>query len=344
MHGRLPIVIVRTIALLVPLSAGVVPLCAQQITTSDDDPLGNLVAEIRIPRPLTPAENPVWIEFVIYNPTDTAISLGELPARDDGLALPQSLIFGADDAPALQITYEKEPPEKIKAPKSETVPVNQTLRIAPHGMIGAHLDLRTVYPRVRYQGAYAIEWRPLGGRIQPATGQLRIESRKEAIVVTDLGKITFKLMYDTAPQNVENFLDLVRSGFYDGKTFHRIIPGFLIQGGCPQGNGLGVRPDGKLIPAELTKAPFKVGTLAMAHKPDQPNSASCQFFITLARVEDLDGQYTIIGQASDEESLRTLSALAEQPTDRNGRPRRTVLIRSINLVDPADARTRVTGQ
>jgi peptidyl-prolyl cis-trans isomerase B (cyclophilin B) len=132
---------------------------------------------------------------------------------------------------------------------------------------------------------------------------------------------------------VEAFIDLVRSGFYDNKTFHRVIPGFLIQGGCPKGDGTGIRPDHKLLPAEFNNTPFRAGTLAMAHKPSDRNSASCQFFITLSRLPELDGQYTVIGQASDEESLRTLNELAAEPTDKHDRPRHPLYIRSITLVD-----------
>ena len=195
------------------------------------------------------------------------------------------------------------------------------------------IDLREHYSALRYSGAYRVEWRPLGERAGTAKAGFRVEPRKNAILVTDKGKVTFSLMYDEAPRHVENFLDLIRDGFYDGKTIHKVIAGFVLQGGCPKGDGTGVRPDGKLLPAEFHDAPFKLGTLAMARKPADPNSASCQFFITLTRLPDLDGQYTVIGQADGEESLRTLSQLAAEPADARHRPRLPLIIRSINLVD-----------
>ena len=94
--------------------------------------------------------------------------------------------------------------------------------------------------------------------------------------------------------------------------------------------------DGKTVPAEFSDTPIELGTLVMAHKPDDPNSASCQFFIALARLEDLDGKYTVIGQARDDESLRTLNQLAALPTNRSDRPVKPLVIRSINLVDAAE--------
>jgi cyclophilin family peptidyl-prolyl cis-trans isomerase len=162
---------------------------------------------------------------------------------------------------------------------------------------------------------------------------VRVERRKDAILITDQGKITFSLNYDQAPRNVENFLELVRSGFYDGKTFHRIVPGFLLQGGSPTGDSTGVRPDGRLIPAEFTNAPVEQGALMMARKPADPDSASCQFLIALDRLPDLDGKYTIIGHARDAESARTFQTLSAIPTNKQDRPLQSVIIRSIKLLD-----------
>jgi peptidyl-prolyl cis-trans isomerase B (cyclophilin B) len=192
---------------------------------------------------------------------------------------------------------------------------------------------RSLYRPLRYVGNYRLEWQPLGGRVEPASVTFRVEQPKEAVLVTDYGKITFALMYDKAPRNVENFLELLRERFYDGKTIHRVVPGFIIQGGSPDGSGTGIRPDGKFVDAEFSDAPFELGTLAMARKPSDPDSASCQFFISLARLKELDGKYTVIGQAKDEESLRTLRQLGELPTTKDGRPVRPLQIRFFTLVD-----------
>jgi peptidyl-prolyl cis-trans isomerase B (cyclophilin B) len=243
----------------------------------------------------------------------------------------------------VSVSYEGEAPKELTPPPPPAHPADgqRSLRLAPHGALGVELDLREVYPALRYSGIYRIEWRPLEPRLAAATAEIRVESRKEAILVTDrTGKLTFTLDYEGAPQNVANFMGLVRDGFYTGKTFHRIVPGFALQGGCPKGDGTGIRPDGKLVPAELRDVPVETGTLAMAHKDSDPNSASCQFFIALTRLPELDGKYTVIGRARDAESLRTLQELAETSTDRAYHPLAPLVIRSISLVDADERQVR----
>ncbi|MFH1747561.1 MAG: peptidylprolyl isomerase [Planctomycetota bacterium] len=298
--------------------------------------LNALRAEVSPVQHICSPNLPIRIRFTLHNLSDQTV---EIPLRgvrtvDNGIALPLETILGVEES-ALSISYQDEKPVPIP---TVTIPdiasgLSGILRLAPYGSVGTTIDLHAHYRKLSYSGEYRLEWRPLGGRLEMVSTRLRVEPRKEAILVTDKGKITFRLMYDEAPVNVENFLELTRAGFYDGKHIHRIIPGFLIQGGCPQGDGTGLRPDGKTIPAEFHNAPFRIGTLAMARKPTDPNSASCQFFVTLARLSELDSQYTVIGQADDEESLRTLNQLANEPTDRRDRPRIPLIIRSINLVD-----------
>ncbi len=295
--------------------------------------------QIAVAKPLATPDEPLWVQFLLCNGSDQPVEL-EAPGGDDGVGLPRAVVLGSADAPALAIGYDGAKPEPVATPEPiATDP--RTLRIAPRGVVGVTLNLRDVCREVRYIGEYRLEWRPLGGRYGSATASLRVEPRKLAILVTDYGKVTFKLAYDRAPRNVENFLELVRGGFYNGKTLHRVIPGFAIQGGSSTGDATGTRPDGKLVPAELSDQPFDLGTLAMARKPDDVNSASCQFFVTLGRTAELDGRYTVIGQAADEESFRTLRQLATVATDAKQRPVHSLYIRSISLVDdeiPAAAR------
>ncbi|MEX0717622.1 MAG: peptidylprolyl isomerase [Planctomycetaceae bacterium] len=98
---------------------------------------------------------------------------------------------------------------------------------------------------------------------------------------TTKGKITLDLFPDVAPGHVRNIIGLTKIGYYDGVLFHRVIKGFMIQGGCPQGTGTG--GPGYTIPAEFNDRPHEVGTLSMARTND-PNSAGSQFFICVARV------------------------------------------------------------
>lgn len=309
---------------------------AQDKEPGPANPLEGLRAEITAQSLYTPHQ-PIRLRFTLLNSSDTALEIPLTHALKpgEGIALPLELVLGIGGQPALQVSYEDEKPVAVRSwsPPAQSADGSRVLRLGPRGAVGADIDIRELCRQVRYSGQHRVEWRPLGDLVEAASVQFRVEARKDVILVTDYGKMAFSLMYDQAPRNVENLLDLVRTGFYDGKAIHRIVPSFTLQGGCPNGDGTGIRPDGKLIPAELHETPFDVGTLAMAHKVDDPNSASCQFFITLARVEALDGQYTVVGQTRDEESLRTLQQLADLPTDRNHHPLRKVVTRSAHLVD-----------
>jgi len=110
---------------------------------------------------------------------------------------------------------------------------------------------------------------------------------------TEHGTIEIELWPDVAPKTVENFTTLIRKGFYDGLVFHRIIPGFMIQGGCPQGTGMG--GPGYQIKAEFNPRNHVRGVISMA-RSSSPDSAGSQFFIMHAAAPHLDGQYTAFGQ------------------------------------------------
>jgi len=332
----------RTTALLLS-SAWVVAASAQDPSGEAPDPIRSLRAEATIQRRLFSPSQPIPVRFTLFNPTTEAIELPVTREGDDQdvITLPRSVIIGTSQQPALFISYESEKPVAVQTnPGGDTDARPGVLRLAPRASVGAEIDLNPVYRLLRYSGSYQLEWQPLGGRVAAVSLSFRVEPRKDADLITDYGKITFSLMYDKAPRNVENFLELARQRFYEGKTIHRIIPGFIIQGGSPDGSGTGFRPDGKFVPAEFHDIPFEPGTLAMARKPSDPDSASCQFFISLARLPELDGKYTVIGQARGEESFRTLQKLEQLPTTRDGRPARPVKIRSISLVDALTSEPR----
>ena len=107
------------------------------------------------------------------------------------------------------------------------------------------------------------------------------------------GRVVIEMREDLAPKHVKRIKQLVREGFYDGLTFHRVIEGFMAQGGDPDGNGMG--GSGMNIPAEFSRQPFERGTLGMARSQD-PNSGDSQFFIMFAEGSFLNGQYTVWGQ------------------------------------------------
>src|SRR6202166_3888686 len=106
---------------------------------------------------------------------------------------------------------------------------------------------------------------------------------------TSLGKITLNMLPEVAPGHCTNMLSLAKIGYYDGLIFHRIIKGFMIQGGCPEGSGTG--GPGYQIKAEFNTTPHEPGVLSIARSGD-PNSAGSQFFIVLEKSTHLDRQYT----------------------------------------------------
>ncbi len=142
------------------------------------------------------------------------------------------------------------------------------------------------------------------------------------------GRIELELCPEAAPETVKNFETLVKSGFYDGLTFHRIIPGFMIQGGDPLGNGMGgaeknikgeFRSNGHNNPIKHER-----GVISMARAFD-PNSASSQFFIMHADAPHLDGQYAAFGKVIS--GMDTVDEIASIPTDYSDRPKIAVRIK-----------------
>ncbi|MDY0123478.1 peptidylprolyl isomerase [Sulfurimonas sp.] len=135
-----------------------------------------------------------------------------------------------------------------------------------------------------------------------------------AKISTNKGDIWIKLLPDEAPNTVANFAHLAESGFYNGLNFHRVIPGFMAQGGCPHGTGTG-GPDW-VIPCEtktnVTK--HRRGALSMAHAG--PNTGGSQFFITFVATPHLDGVHTVFGaiEENDAESFATLDSIKGQDT------------------------------
>jgi cyclophilin family peptidyl-prolyl cis-trans isomerase len=161
-----------------------------------------------------------------------------------------------------------------------------------------------------------------------------------ATLQTDMGDITLKFFYDKAPHHVQNFVDLAASGFYDGTMFHRVIPGFMIQGGDPNtkkpedpthpyGTGGNV-VDGKenRLKAEFNDTPHKRGIVSMARSQD-PNSASSQFFIVVKDSNFLDNQYSAFGEVVS--GLEVADKIAAAPRSANDRPNTPIRIKKILL-------------
>ena len=145
--------------------------------------------------------------------------------------------------------------------------------------------------------------------------------------------MTGELYPDKAPNTVNNFIALANSGYYDGLIFHRCIPGFMIQGGCPNGNGMG--GPGYSIRGEFAgngygKNDLKhtLGVLSMA-RTMMPDSAGSQFFIMVDDAPHLDGQYAAFGKIT--ENVEAAVAISEVPTDMRDKPKTPVVIKSVRV-------------
>jgi peptidyl-prolyl cis-trans isomerase B (cyclophilin B) len=162
---------------------------------------------------------------------------------------------------------------------------------------------------------------------KPAAAKSKKQETKKmtttkAIIETKFGNITLKFFPETAPGHVKNFIDLAKKGLYDGTTFHRVIPGFMIQGGDPNSKNPDKRTHGTggpgyTIKAEFSERPHKRGTLSMARSAN-PDSAGSQFFICVKDAPSLDRQYTVFGEV--ESGMEAVDKIVSQPRDASDNP------------------------
>lgn len=158
--------------------------------------------------------------------------------------------------------------------------------------------------------------------------------KKFEIEMEDGGLMVGELYPEIAPISAENFEKLVKSGFYNGLTFHRVIPGFMIQGGCPKGNGTG--GPGWTIKGEFSgngvqnDLKHTRGVLSMARSM-MPDSAGSQFFIMVADAPHLDGQYAAFGKIV--EGMDTADYIVSQRRDWNDKPLIPVVIKEIRMIE-----------
>ena len=149
-----------------------------------------------------------------------------------------------------------------------------------------------------------------------------VSAEEIAVIDTKFGKIEIQFFKDKAPGHVKNFKDLAKKGFYDGTIFHRVIPGFMIQGGDPNTksddrSNHGMGGPGYSIKAEFNDTPHKRGILSMARSQD-PNSAGSQFYIVVKDSAFLDGQYTAFGKVLS--GMTVADQIVNAPRDRGDNP------------------------
>ena len=156
-----------------------------------------------------------------------------------------------------------------------------------------------------------------------------------AVIETTLGDIELELQNDIAPGHVKNFKDLAEKGFYDGTTFHRVITGFMIQGGDPNTKSddrstHGMGGPGYTIKAEFSSTPHTRGVLSMARSQD-PDSAGSQFFVVVKDSSFLDNQYTAFGLVT--KGMEVVDKIVSVPRDSKDNPDEKVEIKSVKMIN-----------
>ena len=155
-------------------------------------------------------------------------------------------------------------------------------------------------------------------------------NNKQVVLKTSAGDMTVEFFADKAPNHAANFIKLAESGFYNGTVFHRTIPGFMIQGGCPDGTGMG--GPGWKVDAEFNDTPHVRGVLSMARSQDV-NSAGSQFFVCHGDAGFLDNQYTAFGRlVSGEDALDAIANAPTQPGGEGSAPVSPVKIESAEVI------------
>ncbi len=207
----------------------------------------------------------------------------------------------------------------------------------------ATIDLAQREPGVfANAGRYAVVDEIAGAKSSPLELEIaRDWTGYHSVVETAAGEIELEFFPDKAPRTVANFLALADRGFYDGLTFHRIVKGFMIQGGDPKGDGTGTT--GKFLPFEKTGVKHERGTISMARQRDF-DTASCQFFLVQQPAPFLDGNYAAFGRIV--RGLDVLDKLCDTPCvmNQNGtdsgpsKPKEQVLIQKIRTVAPTGAK------
>lgn len=169
-----------------------------------------------------------------------------------------------------------------------------------------------------------------------AGGFLFFGGEQQGVIRTELGRIVISFYPDEAPNHVDNFIKLAREGFYDGTTFHRVVPGFVIQGGDPlskddnpYNDGMG-GPDWN-VEQEFNDIPHERGIVSMARDGENVNSAGSQFFICLDRLPYLDRQYTVFGRVV--EGMDVVDAITARPrvSGDPDRPRQPVVMKEVRV-------------
>lgn len=298
-----------------------------------------VTGEIHLRQSIAMSGSPIWADFLLHNPTDEVAVLFTPGAKSLNLdppemGLPLDHVLGFDNHKLLSVR-DASGRELAVSGAGEAPDVSVAVRLAPQSTVGMRVDLSAHCAGLKQPGEYEVSWLPYDGTVSCRPVKIRVVALKQARIETDFGPMTVRLFYELAPRHVENFIGLADEGFYDSLTFHRIVPGFLIQGGAPGDVPTALHPDGRTLDAEFSEHRFVRGTVGMARDPNEVNSASCQFFICYSRWPDLDGNYTALGELEGETSYATLDKIVSQPLSADNKPVRKIFIRTIRIEDAA---------
>ena len=153
--------------------------------------------------------------------------------------------------------------------------------------------------------------------------EIKKMAETSAVIETGFGNLSLRFFPEAAPNHVRNFIDLAKKGFYDGTLFHRVVPGYMIQGGDPNSRNPdrsthGYGGPGYNLKAEFSGKPHLRGTLSTARRPDHVDSAGSQFFICVADAAFLNKQYTVFGEVVS--GMQVADKIVSQPRDQNDNP------------------------
>jgi cyclophilin family peptidyl-prolyl cis-trans isomerase len=243
---------------------------------------------------------------------------------------------------------------KERAVPDSAAPANarQQILIPAGTTLSTTIDLAPLLPDVLgKRGKVKVAGSIAGVAVTPLELEIHPDWRGwHAVIETSLGEIEVALDAEHAPITTANFLELAESGFYDGLTFHRVVKGFMIQGGCPNGDGTGDGP--RKLPLEASRAPdapkHERGTISMAHKADL-NSGSCQFFVCLREQPALNGTYSAFGkvvrgtETLDKIEMVPCAMVPGGPDNVPSRPKEKVTINKVRPVAPQAGRPGGSG-
>jgi peptidyl-prolyl cis-trans isomerase B (cyclophilin B) len=260
---------------------------------------------------------PVNLTFTIENKTDKEVVLDSALEFTEGLD-----VRGPDGKPLTMAKVE---------PKAEAIK-NQPGVLAPKAFFGGTVDIAPLFADIKNEGKYTVSWRH--PKLE-ASNMLTVEVLKKyiSIEIEGFGTVIIKPYPEYAPKTVEHIVGLIKTNFYDGLTFHRIIKGFMIQGGDPNHDGTGGSGTpvvGEFKTQDLSKVKHVDGAVSMARSTD-PDSGDSQFFICLGPQPRLDGQYTVWGQVV--QGLDVVQRIGLLQTDARDKPSQSVVMKKVTYVE-----------